>query len=375
MSAPKTVVVAMSGGVDSSVAAALLAKQGYNVIGMMLRLWSPPGAEQYNHCCTPESMAQARRVAAILDIPFYAVDSRQPFRDTVVQYFLDGYLSGQTPNPCLSCNRNIRWGLLLNEALALGAEFMATGHYAILRHESGLPSRLYKARDAAKDQSYVLSVLEQAQLQRALFPLGTFTKDQVREFAAEYDLPVSQTKDSQDLCFLGGSSYSEFLETYAPESIDPGPIQSLSGENLGEHRGLAFYTIGQRKGLGLASPHPLYVAAKDTASNALIVGRRDQLGSSELHTAPVNWLDGRPPPSPFQADIKIRYTSAFFPATVTVQDDGGIHALFDQPLIDITPGQAAVIYQGERVLGGGIIKPPTVEQPLVDIPILAEGRA
>ncbi|MDH3944302.1 MAG: tRNA 2-thiouridine(34) synthase MnmA, partial [Anaerolineae bacterium] len=316
MSSPSKVVVAMSGGVDSSVAAALLVEQGYQVIGMMLRLWSPPGSEEFNRCCTPEAMDRARRVAALLDIPFYAVDARQPFHDTVVQYFLDGYLSGVTPNPCLACNRHIRWDLLLNQALTLGAEFMATGHYAIIRHHDSQPSRLYRAVDASKDQSYVLSVLEQEQLQHALFPLGEYTKQEVRQLAERFDLPVSSIKDSQDLCFLGDSTYSDFIELHAPESVHPGPIKSISGEILGQHRGLSFYTIGQRKGLGLASPSPLYVSEKDTAENSLIVGTREQMGTSELVTSPINWLDGFPPTAPFSALLKISYTSDFFPPDV-----------------------------------------------------------
>jgi len=209
------VVVAMSGGVDSSVAAALLKQQGYDVTGMMLRLWSEPGKEESNRCCTPDAMAQARRVAGILDIPFYVIDAKDVFKETVVQYFLDGYARGETPNPCLMCNRQIRWTFLLNHALALGAEYMATGHYVRINRDEAGTSRLMRAVDHFKDQSYVLHVLKQNQLAHALFPVGEFPKPEIRRLAADFGLPTASRADSQDLCFLAGDDYRNFLQRNA----------------------------------------------------------------------------------------------------------------------------------------------------------------
>ncbi|MDD2923141.1 MAG: tRNA 2-thiouridine(34) synthase MnmA, partial [Anaerolineales bacterium] len=223
------VVVAMSGGVDSSVAAALLKEQGYDVIGMMLRLWSEPGKEDSNRCCTPDAMAQARRVAGILDIPFYAVDAKDVFRETVVQYFLDGYARGETPNPCLMCNRQIRWSFLFDRALALGAEFMATGHYVRRMKDEGGRIKLFRAADHAKDQSYVLHVLNQDKLKRALFPVGDYPKPEIRAIAEKFGLPTASRKDSQDLCFLAGEDYRNFLQRNAPEILAHGNIVTQDG--------------------------------------------------------------------------------------------------------------------------------------------------
>ncbi|MCL4270294.1 MAG: tRNA 2-thiouridine(34) synthase MnmA, partial [Anaerolineales bacterium] len=255
----KKVVVAMSGGVDSSVAAALLKEQGYDVTGMMMRLWSEPGKEDSNRCCTPDSMAQARRVAAKLDIPFYVVDAKDVFRETVVQYFLDGYANGETPNPCLLCNRQIRWTFLLNHALALGAEYMATGHYVRRQTMDDGRSELWRAVDHSKDQSYVLHVLTQEKLKHALFPVGDYPKPEIRAIAERYGLPTASRKDSQDLCFLAGEDYRNFLQRNTPDILTPGNIETPDGKVIGQHNGLANYTIGQRKGLGVASPVPLYV--------------------------------------------------------------------------------------------------------------------
>jgi tRNA-specific 2-thiouridylase len=354
MTPSKRVVVAMSGGVDSSVAAALLQQQGYTVIGMMMRLWSEPGSEAANRCCTPDAMALARRVAAKLSIPFYAVDAQQVFRDTVVEYFLDGYIRGETPNPCLACNRHIRWEFLLKHALALGADYMATGHYARLRTVDR-KIQLLKGMDEKKDQSYVLSVLNQEKLQHALFPLGEYVKPQVRQLARDFDLPVAERSDSQDLCFLGDGDYRQFLLRHAPQVQTPGPILTRGGQVVGEHSGLAFYTIGQRKGLNVASPVPLYVLEKDAARNALIVGEVDELGGSELTAHQVQWVSGEPPLAPFCAEIKIRYKAVEAPGIIAPLEAGRVRVNFDQPLRDITPGQAVVFYDGEICLGGGLI--------------------
>ena len=352
----KKVVVAMSGGVDSSVAAALLKEQGYDVTGMMMRLWSEPGKEDSNRCCTPDSMAQARRVAAKLDIPFYVVDAKDVFRETVVQYFLDGYANGETPNPCLLCNRQIRWTFLLNHALALGAEYMATGHYVRRRTMDDGRSELWRAVDHSKDQSYVLHVLTQEKLKHALFPVGDYPKPEIRAIAERYGLPTASRKDSQDLCFLAGEDYRNFLQRNAPEILTPGNIETPDGKVIGQHNGLANYTIGQRKGLGVASPVPLYVITKHASKNTLIVGTQEEMGTTELTARDVNWVSGKVPGEPFRAEVKIRYTAKEVPALVTPMDGNQAKVMFDAPVRDATKGQAAVFYQGERMVGGGIIQ-------------------
>jgi len=345
----------MSGGVDSSVAAALLKQQGYDVIGMMLRLWSEPGKADSNRCCTPDAMAQARRVAARLGIPFYAIDAQQIFREIVVGYFIEGYAQGITPNPCLACNRYIRWEYLLNHALALGADYLVTGHYVRLSNDTDGRIQLLRAVDRQKDQSYVLHVLTQAQLEHALFPIGDFTKPQVRQLAESLGLAVASRPDSQDLCFLAGDDYREFLLRNSPGIASPGMIQTRSGERLGEHRGLPFYTIGQRKGLGIAHTQPLYVLEKNIPQNTLIVGTEDELGSSELMVEKANWVRGEPPPGPFRAQVKIRYKARDAWAQVNPLSANKIQIHSEEPLRDITPGQAAVIYDDDICLGGGII--------------------
>jgi len=349
------VVVAMSGGVDSSVAAALLKQQGYDVTGMMLRLWSEPGKEESNRCCTPDSMAQARRVAGILDIPFYVIDAKDVFRETVVQYFLDGYARGETPNPCLMCNRQIRWTFLLNHALALGAGFMATGHYVRIENVEGGGRNLLRAADHSKDQSYVLHVLKQAQLAHALFPVGEFPKPEIRRIAADFGLPTASRADSQDLCFLAGEDYRGFLQRHASETLQPGDIVTTSGRLIGKHDGLSNYTIGQRKGLNVASPVPLYVINKEASSNSLVVGTLDELGFTELTARDVNWISGETPAEPFRAQVKIRYTAKEAEALVSPMAGNQASVKFDAPVRDVTSGQAAVFYQGEFMLGGGII--------------------
>lgn len=350
------VVVAMSGGVDSSVAAALLKEQGYDVTGMMLRLWSEPGREDSNRCCTPDSMAQARRVAAKLDIPFYVIDAKDVFRETVVQYFLDGYARGETPNPCLICNRQIRWTFLLDRALALGAEFMATGHYVRRRTTDGGRHELLRAVDRSKDQSYVLHVLTQDQLKHALFPVGEYTKSEIRALAEKFGLPTASRKDSQDLCFLAGDDYRNFLQRNAPGILQPGNIETPDGRVIGRHTGLANYTIGQRKGLGVASPVPLYVIAKNAARNTLVVGVQEQLGVRELTAHDVNWVSGEAPQEPFHAEVKVRYTAREAGAWVMPGEGEQVTVKFDAPVRDATRGQAAVIYRDEVMLGGGIIQ-------------------
>jgi tRNA-specific 2-thiouridylase len=356
MSVGPTVVVAMSGGVDSSVAAALLVERGYNVIGTMLRLWSEPGTEKENRCCTPDAMALARRVAAKLGVPFYAIDAQARFHEVVVQSFLGGYTAGVTPNPCVVCNREIRWGFLFDRARAFGADFFATGHYARLEAAEDGRVRLLKGKDPAKDQSYVMSVLDQAHLRQTLFPVGDYPKAEVREIARRFDLPVASRADSQDLCFLSNRDTRGFLTRRAPQAARPGRMVNASGEVLGEHQGLAYYTIGQRKGLGIAAPEPYYVIRKDLESNTLVVGVEAELGQKELEAVQVNWIAGAPPCEPLRAEAKIRYRASEAWAWVTPLAEDRARVVFDHPLRDITPGQRVVFYQDDECLGGGTIQ-------------------
>jgi tRNA-specific 2-thiouridylase len=351
---PQRVVVAMSGGVDSSVAAALLVEQGYEVIGLMLRLWSGDPASGRNRCCSPEDIADARRVAAILGIPFYVLDAQAAFKHHVVDFFVDGYAQGLTPNPCLECNRHIRWGHLYRHAIGLEAEFLATGHYARIQHTDGA-YRLLRAADRAKDQSYVLSILGQDQLAHALFPLGGHTKPQVRQLATRFSLPVAERPESQDLCFVGDLDYRSFLRRLKPAGMRPGPIVDPQGRRLGTHNGLTDFTIGQRKGIGVPSSVPLYVAAKLTDTNTLVVGPREILGRTRFDVGGVNWVSGQAPDSRRRVSVRVRYKAREMLGEVRAASERRAEVLLDEALPDVTPGQAAVFYDGEDCLGGGLI--------------------
>ena len=347
----------MSGGVDSSVAAALLVQEGYDVVGMMMRLWSDEasGGAEHNRCCTPDQMQSARRIANRLNIPFYVLDTKDVFRDSVVQYFIDQHRAGFTPNPCLECNRRIRFDWLLRHALALDADYLATGHYARITKNVAGGWLLKKGLDSGKDQSYVLSVMRQEQLSKSLFPVGEYPKVEVRRIARELGLDSANRKDSQDLCFLGKSDYRDFLRMYAPEVMVRGPIVTSSGQILGEHLGLSNYTIGQRKGLGISYSEPLYVLAMNPFKNALVVGTRAELGRDHLEAANFNWVSGAPPDAAFRAEVKIRYRSQPQSALVQMLGSERVCIAFDEPQRDITPGQAAVVYQDDVCLGGGVI--------------------
>lgn len=380
------IVVAMSGGVDSSVAAALLKEQGHEVIGIMLRLWSEPGMIDdeglekvvQNKCCSLEAVNDARRVARALDIPFYLVNVEQEFKESVVDLFYQEYMAGRTPNPCLTCNRHIRFTVLLNRALALDADYMATGHYVrVDDHPLTGKRRLRRGIDPDKDQSYVLHVLNQKQLAHACFPLGEYTKPQVRAMAAERGWSVASKPESQEICFVAQNDYRGFIDRYSSAEEDtplhagaatatrsliqiprPGPIYDQEGKTMGRHRGLAYYTIGQRKGLGLASNVPLHVLQIDAERNALVVGPAESLLRSTCTVSKMHYVSGEIPTEPFTAMVRIRYKAPEQEALVTPLDAEHVQVTFSCPQRAITPGQAAVFYSsedGDEVLCGGII--------------------
>jgi len=344
------VVVAMSGGVDSSVAAALLVEQGYDVVGVMMRLW----AEQENRCCAPEAVDDARRVASQLGVPFHLVNYEAEFRSCVVDYFVAEYSRGRTPNPCLTCNQHIRFGRLLQYIRTLDADFLATGHYARVARADG-QYQLRMGTDGQKDQSYVLYMLGQAELRRVLFPAGEFTKAEIRELARHHGLPVADKDESMEICFVADDDYRRFLREHAPQAVRPGPILNTAGQEIGRHEGLPFYTIGQRRGMAIAAPEALYVIRLDVSRNALIVGPAQELGRLTLLARQVSYVRGQAPEGPVRVQAKIRYKAALAHGTWLPQDEGVARIEFDAPLRDITPGQAVVAYVGDAVLGGGII--------------------
>jgi tRNA-specific 2-thiouridylase len=353
-----TVVVAMSGGVDSSLAAALLVEQGYRCIGVMMRLWAEvgPGEGSTNKCCSLESVHDARHVADKLGIPFYLINVEETFKANVVDFFIEGYSAGQTPNPCLACNKHIRFDYLLNYARRLGADYLATGHYARVRRLEDGTVHLFKAEDDSKDQSYVLSVMGQAELRDVLFPVGDYPKREVRKMAAARGLPTASKHDSMDLCFVHDDDYRRFLQDWAADAMRPGPIVDRQGRHLGQHSGLPGYTIGQRKGLGLSgASEALFVLELDAARNTLVVGTVAELGQSELVARGVNWTLDAPVADGTPALCKIRYRAQPAACTLHPQADGTVLVRFDAPLRGVTPGQGAIFYVGDLCLGGGII--------------------
>lgn len=360
----------MSGGVDSSVAAALLKRGGFGVTGVFMKFWKE-GQGGQNRCCSTESEKLARLVAQKIGVPFYVVNAKKEFKKAVVDYFLQEYKAGRTPNPCVVCNKEIKFGILMKKALALGADFVATGHYARTslgnKFFSGyLPLRvqrpaknslprsfILKALDENKDQSYFLWQLSQNQLKRALFPVGGLTKPEVRKLAKRFGLPTAETPESQEVCFIN-STTNDFLKKHL--KTKPGDIIDASGKKLGGHNGLWFYTIGQRKGIGL-SGGPYYVVAKDFKKNSLIVSKnKKELLQKELIVKNVNWLCLTKTGERRRVEVKIRYRNKSAAATILkIKNSKNLKIIFDRPQRAITPGQSAVFYKGQQVLGGGII--------------------
>jgi tRNA-uridine 2-sulfurtransferase len=354
------VVVGMSGGVDSSVTAALLKQDGHDVIGVTLNVWpdlpNMPEIQREDACCALGAVEDARRVADKLDIPYYVLNFREVFEEKVIKDFVQTYASGRTPNPCIRCNQFIKFDALLVKARQLGAEYVATGHYARIEHAAspGGLHRLRKAADPTKDQSYVLYVMSQDRLGAALMPLGGFAKSTTRQMATDLGLAVANKPESQDICFVPFKRYTEFIELYAPEVLQPGPIVDQQGAVVGEHRGIALHTVGQRRGLGIAAGQPLFVTSLEPATNTVVVGRPEDLLKSTCRLEEVSWIAGEPPAEPLRAMGKARYRSQEVACTVRVDGDGVV-VEFDEPQKALTPGQALVFYSDEYVLGGGTI--------------------
>ncbi|MEW6242672.1 MAG: tRNA 2-thiouridine(34) synthase MnmA [Bacillota bacterium] len=354
MTARTKVLVAMSGGVDSSVAAALLLEQGYDVIGVTMQIWPRSGAEHRSGCCSLDAVEDARRVADLLGIPYYVLNMRDVFAATVIDYFCDEYLHGRTPNPCIACNRYVKFDALMKKADALEADYVATGHYARIER-LGERWVLKRGLDRAKDQSYVLYPLTQQQMKRVLFPLGEYTKEKTREKARALGLRTAEKPESQEICFVPNDDYGEFLKSRRPGEIMKGPILDEQGNRLGTHGGVAHFTIGQRRGIGISSPYPLYVLRIEPNRNAIIVGPRESLYRSALICEDLNWISVEGIDAPMRVHAKIRYTAPEAPATLFPCGRDEVRVEFDEPQFAITPGQAAVFYHGDTVVGGGTI--------------------
>jgi len=352
----KTVAVALSGGLDSAVAAVLLKKAKHRVVALHFRTGyeSAPGGTDSS---TPLSHLDswAERVSKKIEIPLQVFDCSEVFEREVVRYFVHAYQSGKTPNPCVVCNQRIKFGFMLERAKAQGASILATGHYARMRRKVSGRFCLLKGADRAKDQSYFLSFLTQEQLSRAMFPLGTFTKKQVREMARVFELASCGASESQELCFVRGRSYKNFLSRCAELPNRPGPIVNRRGDILERHQGLHAYTIGQRRGIGIPGPTPYYVIRLDQEQNQLVVGSKSELAATECLVTHINWIDTEPPDKSTSVQTRIRYRHQEAESLLTLLDHHTATVRFFQPQYAITPGQAAVFYQGERVLGGGWI--------------------
>ena len=350
------VVVAMSGGVDSSVAALLLQQQGYDVVGVTMKLFSLDHADlpaEYRGCCTIDDVEDARMVCRVLGMPHYVLNVQQEFQTHVIDYFCAEYQRGRTPHPCIACNDKIKFNFLMGRAAALKADYVATGHYAVIqRTAQGMA--LKKAVDPDKDQSYVLFGMGQDELSHTLMPVGEYPKDEIRQMAVDAGFSNAVKPDSQDICFIPFGDYKEFLK----ERIDttPGDLVDDSGEVVGRHQGIEFYTVGQRRGLGVSGGEPRYVLRVEPETNRVVVGPEAGLYQDKMWISRVNYIQQTPPQEPLEVGVKIRYKSEESPAVLHARSDAAL-IRFDRPQRAVTPGQAAVFYQGDTLIGGGIIEP------------------
>ena len=354
----KKVVVGMSGGVDSSVAAYLLLKAGYDVIGVTMQIWQDEDLEVQSAnsgCCGLSAVDDARRVSNKLEIPYYVMNFKEEFKTSVIKYFVEEYQQGSTPNPCIACNRYVKWESLLNRSLSIGADYIATGHYAKVTQLENGRYTLQTSVTAEKDQTYALYNLTQDQLSRTLMPVGDYTKDEIREMAKEIDLRVHNKPDSQEICFIPDNNYSKFITDYTKEEVKEGNFVNSDGEIIGRHKGIINYTIGQRRGLNLSMGHPVFVLAIRPETNEVVIGNSDEVYSNKLYANKINFMSIPDLEGQMEVTGKIRYSHKGSSCTIRKVNDDIIECIFDEAQRAITPGQAVVFYDNDLVVGGGTI--------------------
>lgn len=356
----KKVMLGMSGGVDSSVAAACLLEMGYEVIGVTMQIWPDKDEDRQKTeggCCSLSAVDDAGRVADMLGIPYYVLNFKNVFEKNVIDYFIGEYLKGRTPNPCIACNRHVKFDAMLQKAVSMGIDYIATGHYAKIEYnEESKRYNLKKSATSAKDQTYALYTMKQDQLERTLMPIGNYTKDRVREMAMELKLPVASKPDSQEICFVEDNDYGRFISENTDADIRPGSFVDTKGNVLGRHKGIVHYTIGQRKGLGMAFGRPMFVVGIDTINNRVVLGNEDEVFSNKLIATDLNFISIDRPHGPMRVNAKIRYSAKEAGAVIEMIGEDRLEVVFDTPQRAVTPGQSVVFYNEDTVVGGGIIE-------------------